>query len=60
MAIKKATNAEAAVDDKSVTLFVIREFIDKTNNEHRKKHSSFEADQTRAKELIRLGFCQKK
>ena len=58
MATKSATNEAAAVE-KSVSLKVIREFIDKTNNEYRKKHSTFEADQARAQELIRLGFCKK-
>ena len=59
MAVKNATTEEAAVENKSVILQVIREFIDKTNNEYRKKHSIFEASQTRAQELIRLGFCKK-
>lgn len=58
MAVKKATKEEAAVDNKSVSLKVIREFIDKTNNEHRKKHSIFDASQARAQELIGLGFCK--
>ena len=58
MATKNATNESAAVE-KSVSLKVIREFIDKTNNEYRRTHTVFEASQTRAQELIRLGFCKK-
>lgn len=58
MATKKTTT-KSAVENKAVTLKVIREFIDKTNGEYRKTHSVFEASQARAKELIGLGFCKK-
>lgn len=58
MATKKATTEKSAVD-KVVTLKVICEFIDKTNNQYRKANTVFEASQARAKELIGLGFCKK-
>lgn len=59
MATKKATTDKSAVDNKVVTLKVIREFVDKTNGEYRKTDSFFEASQARAKELVGLGFCKK-
>lgn len=59
MATKKATTAKPTVDNEAVTLKVIREFIDKTNDEYRKANTIFEASQARAKELIKLGFCKK-
>jgi len=55
MAVKKTAKS---MEESTVSLKVVREFIDKTNDKYRKPtQQPFEATPERAKELIKLGFC---